>query len=336
MKRLSIIVPVFNGEKCLPRLVESLQNQNVPREDYELLFVDDGSTDGSVALIEHYASLFANVRLYKHETNRRLAASCNTGIDNAQGAYLWIVDQDDWIEPDTMGLLLQNAESQQLDLFLFNYKRVSEDGKTIDNVQVFKDSKVQDGISFLSTYFTTDFDLYLLGYRWRSLFSKKFLNSQKIRFVDGMMYDDTTILLKSIVLSNKMASTSRCCYNYCVYENSITYSKAKKGDRIFEFAFLVGNEVEDFSKTLRTINTSWGNILINRAKKYYNSFIIDLLRTSKIERKKFYELVKTRSDIVCDAKAYIKFMGKLLLMPFIGRFLAEGLSFVYKKRHGIK
>jgi glycosyltransferase involved in cell wall biosynthesis len=336
MKRLSVVIPVYNGEKCLPRLVESLQNQNIPKDDYELLFVDDCSTDGSVGLIKQFANLFPNIKLYRHEVNRRLATSCNTGIDNALGAYIWIVDQDDWIEPDSMDFLLQKAENQRLDLLLFNYKRVGEDGKTIKNVRVFEDSEVQDGKSFINTYFATDFDSYLLGYRWRTLLSKEFLRNNNIRFIDGMMYDDTTILLKSIVLSNKMASTSRSLYNYCIYESSITYSKAKKGDRIFEFAFLVGKEVEDFSKKLQTINTSWGKILVDRAKRYYNSFIIDLLRTSKVERKRFYELVKKKSDVVCDIKAHIKFIGRLLLMPFLGQFLVECMSFVYKKRHGIK
>lgn len=336
MKKLSVIIPVYNGEKCLPKLIESLEKQDIPVEDFELLFIDDCSTDGSVSLIEQYKEQFPNIRLVRHEKNLRLASACNTGLDNAQGEFLWFVDQDDWVEPDSMGFLLRNVEEQQLDLFLFNYNRVGEDGKTIEPVKVFEDSEVKDGVAFLNTYFATDFDFYLLGYRWRALFSRELLSRKKIRYIDGMMYDDTTIMLKSIVLSNKMASTSRSLYNYCIYESSITYSKAKKGDRIFEFAFLVGKEVEDFSKNLQTINTSWGKILVDRAKRYYNSFIIDLLRTSKVERKRFYELVKKKSDVVCDIKAHIKFIGRLLLIPFVGHLLAEGISFVYKKRHGIK
>lgn len=336
MKRLSVVVPVYNGEKCLPRLVDSLQNQNIPKEDYELLFVDDCSTDGSVELIEQYANLFSNVKLYKHEENRRPATSCNTGIDNAQGAYIWIVDQDDWIEQNSMDFLLKKAENQRLDLLLFNYKRVGEDGKTIKNVRVFEDSEVQDGKSFINTYFNTDFDLYLLGYRWRTLLSKEYIRNNNIRFIDGMMYEDTTILLKAILFSSRLASSSRCFYNYCVYDNSITYSKAKKGDRIFEFAFIVGNEVADFSRTLQTTNASWAKILAKRAKKYYNGFALDLLRTTKAERCKFYDLVKNYSDIVSRVKPDINLVGRLLLAPIIGRLFADIMSAVYKGKHGIR
>ena len=272
MKRLTVVIPVYNGEKCLPALIESLQSQDISQEDYELLFVDDCSTDDSVGLIERYMEVSSNVRLIRHEKNCRLAKTCNTGLDNAEGQYLWFVDQDDRIEQNSMGLLLGKAEAGNLDLLLFNYRRTNQNGEIMSSPKVFEDTSPMDGVLFLKTYFSDTFDDYLLGYRWRALFSKKYLLNEGIRFLDGMMYDDTTILLKSIVFAKSMASLSEFYYFYFVNDESITYSREKKGERIFEFAFLVGNEVADFAKTIQFVDDLWAVILQRRAKKYYNSF----------------------------------------------------------------
>lgn len=333
MKRLSVIIPVYNGEKCLPRLVESLQSQDIPMEDYELLFVDDCSTDDSVSLIERYKERFSNIRLVRHEKNLRLATACNTGLDNAQGNYLWFVDQDDRVEVNCMEFLLRAAECQGLNLLLFNYKRMNQSGEVIDVPMVFDDTDVMDGESYIRKYFSKDFDDYLLGFRWRSLFSRKYLLEEKIRFLDGMMYDDTTFLLKSILWSRRVASVSGYYYLYYVNDESITYAKGKKGERIFEFAFLVGNEVSDFAGKVRSINLSWADVLKKRAKKYYNGFVIDLARTSREERNRFYECVRNHSVIVDDVKSEINGVARLLLLPLLGRHFAALLSWIYKIKH---
>lgn len=334
MVRLSVVIPVYNGEKCLPTLIESLRAQDVSPEEYEILFVDDCSTDASVSLIEQYAKELPNIRWVNHNRNQRLATTCNTGLDHAKGAYLWFVDQDDRIEPNSMGLLLQKAESQKLDLLLFNFRRMNQNGEVVASPKVFEDADVMDGVSFISKYFPTNFDDYLLGYRWRALFSKEYLEKKGIRFIDGMMYDDTTILFKSIIYAKHVASLSGYYYYYCVNDASITYARGKKGERIFEFAFLVGNEVTDFAKRVQSINDSWARILRQRAKKYYNGYVLALLRTSKKERRKFYELVRANDEVVGEVKSELNVLGKMLLMPLMGRLMAEALSCVYRLKHG--
>lgn len=333
MLKLSIIIPVYNGEKCLPSLIESFRTQDVAQEDYELLFVDDCSSDASVSLIERYSKELSNIRLVRHEKNLRLASTCNTGLDQAKGAYLWFVDQDDRLEPGGMGFLLQMIESQNLDLLLFNFRRKNQNGEVTASPKVFEDADVMDGISFLRRYFPNNFDDYLLGYRWRALFSKAYMMKKGIRFVDGMMFDDTSILLKSILYAKRVASLSGFYYCYFINDASITYSRRKKGERIFEFAFLVGNEVADLAEEVRLIDDSWARILKKRSKKYYNSFVLDLLRTSKKERCEFYDMVKSNNEVVNQVKTELDSIGRLLLLPMIGRLIAEILSCIYRLKH---
>lgn len=336
MLRLSVIIPVYNGERCLPTLIDCFRTQDVAQEDYELLFVDDCSSDASVSLIERYSKELPNVRLVRHEKNLRLASTCNTGLDHAKGEYLWFVDQDDRVESGSLGFLLKVAESQKLDLLLFNFRRTNQNGEVTASPKVFEDATAMDGISFLRRYFPKNFDDYLMGYRWRVLFSKTYLLNNGIRFIDGMMYDDTTILLKSILYAKRVASLSGFYYYYFMNDASITYARGKKGERIFEFAFLVGNEVADFAAKVRLVDDTWAEILKKRARKYYNGFAFDLLRTSRKERYKFYEMVKANNAVVGKVKPELDGIGKLLLMPIIGQLMAGTLSCIYSLKHGKK
>lgn len=333
MIRLSFVIPVYNGERYLPQLIESLFHQDIPEDEYEMLFVDDGSTDSSVALINSFVGKHKGVRIVCHSRNSRLATTCNTGLDNARGKYLWFVDQDDRIEQNCLGKMLQQVENQDLDLFLFNYKRIDQCGNLIDAPKVFGDVPVTRGKIFVDAYFPNSICYYLLGYRWRVLFSRDYMIRHGIRFIDGMMYDDTTILIKSILNSDRLASVSDAYYYYRINENSITYARGKKGWQIYEFAFLVGKEVSAFGEECRAISLQCSEMLLKKAEDYYNGFVMELFRASIREKKVFYDLVRRNATIVNQAKPSLKVMGRVLLMPIFGPLLSVFLSGLYKMRH---
>ena len=108
MPKVSVIVPVYNAEKYLSECVDSILAQTL--RDIEVLLVDDGSTDGSPALCDHYAKKDSRVHVI-HKPNGRAASARNAGLKIAQGEYIAFVDSDDWIEPDMYEkMLVANAE----------------------------------------------------------------------------------------------------------------------------------------------------------------------------------------------------------------------------------
>lgn len=108
MPKVSVIVPVYNAEKYLPECVDSILAQTL--RDIEVILVDDGSTDGSPALCDHYAKKDSRVHVI-HKPNGRAASARNAGLKIAQGEYIAFVDSDDWIEPDMYEkMLVANAE----------------------------------------------------------------------------------------------------------------------------------------------------------------------------------------------------------------------------------
>ena len=105
---VSIIVPVYNAEHTISRCIESILNQKYT--DFELLLVNDGSTDRSGAICDAYAARDSRVRVI-HKENSGVSDTRNTALNQAKGTYLQFLDSDDWITPDATSSLVRTAES---------------------------------------------------------------------------------------------------------------------------------------------------------------------------------------------------------------------------------
>ena len=101
---LSMVVPIYNQEKYLRECLDSLLHQDVAPETYEIICVNDGSTDSSLQILEEYAEQFSNIRIID-KTNGGVSSARNAGIDAAQGKYLWFIDSDDYIKENFLGHL---------------------------------------------------------------------------------------------------------------------------------------------------------------------------------------------------------------------------------------
>ena len=124
--KVSVIVPVYNQEKYLRQCLNSLVDQNF--EDYEIIVVNDGSTDGSQEIVDSYSKRFNSLVRGIVQENAGLGPARNTGIQHAAGEYVAFVDSDDWISKDALNELYRNAENRQADIVLFDAYETLEDG----------------------------------------------------------------------------------------------------------------------------------------------------------------------------------------------------------------
>ena len=104
MIQLSIVIPIYNVEKYLYTCLLSIMTQDIPLTDYEVILINDGSSDGSLVIAERFAAQYSNIRLISQE-NRGLSGARNRGIEEAQGEYIWFIDSDDYIEIDCISVL---------------------------------------------------------------------------------------------------------------------------------------------------------------------------------------------------------------------------------------
>lgn len=121
MPQISIVVPVYNAAKYLPRTIASVQAQTY--EDWKLLLVNDGSTDNSVQIIEQYANKDSRIKLI-NQKNSGPAHARNVGIKNAQGRYISFVDSDDTIEPCMMQCMYDVATKYQANIVMCNFATI--------------------------------------------------------------------------------------------------------------------------------------------------------------------------------------------------------------------
>lgn len=118
LPEISIIVPVFNVGDCLERCIESIRRQTF--NNYEILLIDDGSTDKSVQLCDWYSSLDDHIKVV-HQSNKGVSSARNTGINMAQGKYISFVDSDDWIEETFLEQALQMVKKESCELYISGY-----------------------------------------------------------------------------------------------------------------------------------------------------------------------------------------------------------------------
>lgn len=215
---LSIIVPGQNVEAYIGKCLDSLLNQDINSSDYEIIVVNDGSTDGTQKIVEGYASSHSNVILINQQ-NKGLSGARNSGVKVARGRYVMYIDSDDYIEKNVFGGLLAQAERDNLDVLRYNYKNVNEDYKVIvpkrnNKLYVDYSSGVTDGFNFLT---------HRLGYAcyaWQFLIKAEI--AKNVLFKEGIYFEDTEWAPRMLNEAKRAASTDLVVYNYLKRTNSIT------------------------------------------------------------------------------------------------------------------
>ena len=172
---VSIVLPVYNGEKTLERCVESILNQTY--RDFELLLIDDGSQDGTAALCDRYGTADLRVRVF-HQKNAGVSASRNLALDQARGTYLQFVDCDDWITPDATRVLVQAAQEHDCDLVIADFYRVV--GDRVSRKGDIDETGVMDREEFAACMMEDPADFYY-GVLWNKLYRAKLVQEQKLR-----------------------------------------------------------------------------------------------------------------------------------------------------------
>ena len=172
---VSIIVPVYNAEHTIPRCIESILNQEY--SDFELLLVNDGSTDGSGSVCDAYAARDARSRVI-HKENTGVSDTRNTALDQARGTYLQFLDSDDWITPDATSSLVRAAESAQCDLVVSDFYRVV--GERVSQKGDIDDDGVMTREEYAAHMMENPADFYY-GVLWNKLYRRSIVETHHLR-----------------------------------------------------------------------------------------------------------------------------------------------------------
>lgn len=301
--KLSIIVPIYNVAPYLRKCVDSLLAQDIT--DYEIILVDDGSTDDSGAIADEIVrevmgdesncqSPIANLPTLSviHQENAGLSAARNAGIAKAQGEYIWFVDSDDYVEPNVLGELMEQIERDNLDVLRFRYQNEKESGEAFvphDGMKVdYNDySNVPiDGLTFLNER------MWIQCYAWQFVLKKKIV--EKELFTIGIYFEDTDWTPRMLLKAKRVASTNSIIYNYLWRDGSITLTSNKEKLR---------KHLHDKIIILERLN-EWGKLVTNHLwfDTMISSLMIGVINSIALN---FYE----------ERKNYIKQIKNIGILP---------------------
>jgi glycosyltransferase involved in cell wall biosynthesis len=202
-------------------------NQDLSKEDYEIILVDDGSPDGCPAICDEYADTYDNVKVI-HRNNGGLSAARNSGIEVAQGRYVQFVDSDDYLEPNVLKTLVEKMEVDDLDILRFNYQNVNEQYEVFEPNKVSKPfvdyrDEICDGLTFLNER---------LGfgcYAWQFMLRRELLEG--CTFKEGIYFEDMEWTPRLLLKAKRVTSIDLMVYNYLMRQGSITQSVDEKKKR---------------------------------------------------------------------------------------------------------
>lgn len=215
---ISIIVPVYNVEKYLNRCLDSILNQIFT--DFELILVDDGSTDNSGIICDEYKTKDNRIKVI-HKENGGLSSARNAGLDIARGRYIGFVDSDDFISKDMYQILYNEAEKNKADMIMCEFKKVDKNYEAINNNLYKKsDIKLLKKDEILEDMYSDMYDIYVVS--WNKLYDKElFLN---LRFPLGKVNEDEFLAHELIYRSKKIIFANKILYYYVQRVNSIMSS----------------------------------------------------------------------------------------------------------------
>lgn len=313
---ISVIVPIYNVEKNLPRCLNSILEQTY--QNLEIILVDDGSSDHSPQICDSYAQRDSRIKVI-HQKNSGPSLARNAGINAANGTFLTFVDSDDYIASNMCEFLYDLILENQADISIcgrfFAFENGDLEAKDMKNVQLVMDSEKAIRNMCTFRYYDTA--------SWCKLYKKSLFNS--IRFPAGKICEDWYTIYKIFDKANKIVYDSTPLYYYYQRENSISRSRN------------ITNASIDASRELLTfVKMKYPKIIDEVASAFaftnigvYNSYIKYNQKCNSVRRKQFQCNVRSYLSNIIKSRDFSKFRKiqatvfccNLILYKFIFRLL---------------
>jgi len=222
--KLSIIIPIYNSEKYIIRCLDSVYNENILENEFEVICIDDFSKDNSVTLIKTYSLSHSNLVLLYHTRNKKQGAARNLGLKKATGEYIWFVDSDDFIEKGIIKLLFQKFNTSRPDILQFNAKTITGNGlikhddfinHPVDNISGYDYLKLEMNLKYENRIRAV----------WSKWYKRDFLLNHNLFFEEEIFWEDVIHTLKSFFYTPDFMYVPIIGYNYVETLNSDSKGK---------------------------------------------------------------------------------------------------------------
>lgn len=328
-KKVSIIIPVYNIEKYLSKCVESLIAQKY--KNYEILLIDDGSTDKSGDIIDHYATVYPCVRAY-HHSNRGVSYTRNRGIRESKGDYIAFIDGDDWVDSNYLSTMVAYIEDNDLDFAVCNYSFYDDQNKKIEEWPIYKEDCCTDKICAAERLLTTS------CVPWNKIYKTEVIR-ECVFPEDIAIGEDTIFLMELLKYCQRIGFLSKSLLFYRQRAGSAMHGDVRpqlwdnirSGNAVYDIAMSYSSSLRDAAEYRFVENIS--NILWkikyrtdikNIQKTYYKEFV-----EMKIAIRKRYRLGSKNCYILKRKRQYLNIA---YFSPFLLLRLFRFVNFIKRRQ----
>ena len=219
--KLSVVIPYFNADATIGRMLDSLLDQDLAPEEYEILVVDDGSEEEAV-VVREYEARYPQIHYFRRE-HGGLSPARNFGISVAQGDWLYICDSDDYVQPRVFGGLITVAEKHRLEHLIANYLWVYPSGKLREPRRNFtRISPVMTGLDYMG-----EATLPLCWAVWDGLIRRNVIVSNELAFEPLFYVEDRLFKLRLLPLLQRVAAVDVDLLYYVQNPKSVMHSRVR-------------------------------------------------------------------------------------------------------------
>ncbi len=324
--RLSIIIPFYNVEKYIAECLDSVYEQDIHESEYEVICVNDCTLDNSKAIVLEYQKKHSNLILVEHDINKMLGEARNSGLRIAKGNYVWFIDSDDFIQPNSFTKILNIAESKDIEILHFNAQRITNEGEISDYKFFPQNTSLISGPEFLKNDIVPYYEKLVTA--WSKIFKRDFLLKNDLFYPKIYFWEDNVHTLKSLLTCKRFQYITDKLYFYRNNPNSDMntnyYGGIKLADKVrFEIECLTiletwrseDNSVSDYLMPhyiyqLKNKKKSIFYLSNPELRKFYR-------RIRNIDRKKFFNHLSFKDCIIYTYPFPILLINLFLLQPVI-------------------
>lgn len=303
MKKISIIIPVYNGERYLKRCLNSVLSQkDFSASDIELICINDGSSDGSLDILRHYETKYPKIVKVLDQNNSGISTTRNRGMAQATTPYIMFLDQDDWFDKDYCQVFYKIITETNADVVYGGYRRPDEAGR----------------IRLTAPAVPGEYGKYVSVAAWAKIHRASFLKKHNIQFFDNKFGEDSVFTVNEIAAKGKWVHTGYIGYNW--FDNSASLSNTgQKG--------LSENDNRSLIRLLTALAAMDKNVPVPRYLQYYllRTVVFYLLFSGRsASRTRFMQSYEVLFKWIDDYSARIRIPQRLFITgPWNERLLAR-------------
>lgn len=300
---VSIIIPVYNGEKTIERCIKSILDQNI--HNMEVIVVNDGSTDNTMNILEHYGEI-DNIVLISQK-NMGVSAARNIGMKYAAGKWISFVDADDYLEPDCFKTVFSYDNLEKYDLVFWNYYRVTPSKKS--SSAIMQRQKKEYNREELFLYVLDNKGKQCLSSVYCRLFQRELILKYELLFQENVISnEDRIFMLDYLMYSEKCLGLAECLYNRTLNVDSAIHRWHQNAKEEYLLTArmlkerLLHNEVWNICQNVFYI---W--ILQDIISLYLETYLCHIQNTASKKKRKKELYLFIREDIIMEALKRIKY-----------------------------